>query len=353
MAIAATLTLAGVVVVGIPASVYALSDPYTGDAGVVGSGVTLNVNNGSIAVNEGTINTNNNSVNINFSNVTNSDTGVVVSNRQGATVAGGGSVYQNAGSVTGNSSVTNNYGEVSGDGNVETNESGGTVSGNGNVGTNKAGGTVSGTGTITITPNEGYEINGDTGTNLAGTNFTYSLERNGNNVVVTLSAPTGAVTINPAALNLLITAIQQGGGNVVVRTDSSVIVTDNETRSSNETTGTTSAAGNVITAAQINAMIESALAANPGATVIDIDLGNDPSFTADTLIALCEMNIVAKNCHFTHNGIKSILFIPVIDPTSAAYKQCKALLDEEPGKQAGPIRLYQIFAPVGFSLPQK
>ncbi|MCR5734023.1 MAG: hypothetical protein K6G22_05370 [Lachnospiraceae bacterium] len=112
------------------------------------------------------------------------------------------------------------------------------------------------------------------------------------------------------------------------------------------------ATGNVLTAAQINAMIESALAANPGATVLDIDLGNDPSLNVEAIIALCEKINIAKRCHFTHNGIKSILFIPVIDPTSAEYKQCKALLDAEPGKQAGPIRLSQIFAPVRFSLPE-
>ena len=95
-------------------------------------------------------------------------------------------------------------------------------------------------------------------------------------------------------------------------------------------------------------MIESALATNPSAAVLDIDLGNEPSLTVDSLIALCEKNNMAKRCHFTHNGMKFVLFIPVVDPTSAAYQQCKALLDAEEGKQAGPIRLSLLFKPVGF-----
>ena len=109
------------------------------------------------------------------------------------------------------------------------------------------------------------------------------------------------------------------------------------------------AEGNVITAAQVSAMIESALAVNPTASVLDVSFGNASSLTADSLIALCEKNQVAKRIHFTHNGTKHVLFVPEVDPTSASYQMCKALLDAEPGKQANPIRLSQIFASVGFS----
>ena len=138
--------------------------------------------------------------------------------------------------------------------------------------------------------------------------------------------------------------------NVVIRIDPSIHIEEDETSNNRIVTESASAKGNIITAAQINAMNESALAANATETVLDIDLGNDPSLTADSLIALCEKNNVVKRCHFTHNGMKFVLFIPVADPTSATYQQCKALLDAEPGKQVGPIRLSQLFAPVGFSL---
>ena len=168
----------------------------------------------------------------------------------------------------------------------------------------------------------------------------------GNNVTIT-DNHNGTWTISGLGENIEIEVAFDDRGNpvpVAVRT----VTEDTETGSNRATSDIALAAGTVVTAAQINAMIESALAANPNATVLDLDLGNDPSFTADTLIALCEKSSVAKRCHFTHNGIKSILFIPVIDPTSAAYQQCKALLDLEPGKQAGPIRLSQLFKPVGF-----
>lgn len=349
----------------------------------------VGTNNGLIENNEawpsfgseytGTVDSNHGRVRLNESTVTNEDDGIVEINSQSGTVSGTGTIIDNYGSVTGNASITNYYSgtlaqnaTITITNNYSNNDSitatnryyAVTITGFNDSEAECTNGfsvknstnylkSTGAEGTITITPNEGYEINGNTGTDLNGTNFRYSLVRDGNNVIVTLSSPTGAVTINPAALNLLITAIGQGSGNVVVRTDSSVTVTEDETRSNSAATGTVPTAGNAITAAQISAMIESALAANPGATVLDLDLGNDPSFTADTLIALCEKNSVAKNCHFTHNGEKFVLFIPVIDPTSAAYQQCKALLDAEEGKQAGPIRLSYLFAPVKFSLSQE
>ena len=110
------------------------------------------------------------------------------------------------------------------------------------------------------------------------------------------------------------------------------------------------AGGNAFTAAQVNAILESALAENPTASVLDVNFGNASSFTADSLIALCEKNQVDKRIHFTHNGMKYVLFVPAVDPTSASYQQCKALLDAEPGKKADPIRLSKLFAPVGFSI---
>ena len=220
-------------------------------------------------------------------------------------------------------------------------------------------------GTITLAPDATHRIT-STGEAAPSTTCTYSLAQDGNNYVVTITAITGTTTLTLDQLHLVIEAIEQGGGgeNVVVRVDPSVQISGNEPADNctdaenapaygNGNSGQTEsapAAGNVITAAQISAMIESALAANPTETVLDADLGNDPSLTVDSLIALCEKNNVAKRCHFTHNGMKFVLFVPVVDPTSASYQQCKALLDAEPGKQAGPIRLSLLFAPVGFSL---
>ncbi len=346
---------------------------------VTGSGIVNNNYNGGIVNGTGNINYNRAGGIVNGTQRVGNNWGTVngdgdiTRNEVGGTANGANSITYNWGNVTNSSaSVTNHYsGALADNVTVENNYSDNssitatntffsvTITGFNNSeaaytsgfsnANNKKFLQTTNNGTITITPNEGYEINGDTdtGTNFDGGNFTYSLETDGNNVIVTLSSPEGAVTISPVELNLLITAIQQGGGNVVVRTDSSVTVSEDETGSNRTVSDTAPATGNVVTAAQISAMIESALAANPDATVLDIDLGNDPSLDADAVLALCDIKI-AKRCHFTHNGMKFVLFVPVVDTDSASFKQCLALIDAEEGKQAGPIRLSLLFKPVGF-----
>ena len=328
---------------------------------------SINTNNSIIETNraEGTVVTNNASVNRNdmAGSVNNSPVGVVTDNY--GTVTGGGTVENNYtlyhanrkhGTVSDGVTVTNQYFEVK----VPNVENGTAALSDFIHNTQFLPGSdltflkSTGTGTITFTANDDYEIVGDTVDNCQGTGFVYSVAQSNGVFTVTLSSVTDAITITPQALNLVIQAIQQQNpdvpDNVIIRVAPSVQISEDDTRSNRAATETAPATGNVITAAQISEMIESALAANPTETVLDVDLGNDPSLTADSLIALCEKNNVAKRCHFTHNGMKFVLFVPVVDPTSATYQQCKALLDSEPGKQAGPIRLSQLFAQVGFSL---
>lgn len=168
----------------------------------------------------------------------------------------------------------------------------------------------------------------------------------------------GTWTISGIGGDIAIDVVFDEKGNPIPVRVRKVTENEEDTGSGNNTTDTAPVTGNVLTAVQIQAMIESALAeslaqANGAAvTVIDLYLGNDPSLTADAVVALCGGN-VAKRCHFTHNGQKFILFVPVMDTTSTAYQQCLVLLDAEPGKQAGPIRLSQIFAGVGVSLSQE
>ncbi len=164
----------------------------------------------------------------------------------------------------------------------------------------------------------------------------------------------GTWTISGIGADIAIEVVFDEKGNPIPIRARKVNENEEETGSGNNNAPVVT--GNILTAAQIQAMIESALAESlaSGApvTVIDLYLGNDPSLTADAVVALCGGD-VAKRCHFTHNGQKFILFVPVMDTTSAAYLQCLALMDAEPGKQAGPIRLSQIFAPAGFALSQE
>ena len=111
-----------------------------------------------------------------------------------------------------------------------------------------------------------------------------------------------------------------------------------------------------ITAAQIQSMILGQLSAmqtfGQPVTVIDLNLGAEPNLSADAVFALFDGN-TAKRCRFTLNGQNYVLFIPVVDTGSAAFAQCLAILNAEPNGMAGPIRLYQIFAPVGATVSQE
>ncbi|MBR3644113.1 MAG: hypothetical protein IKN57_11450, partial [Parasporobacterium sp.] len=168
--------------------------------------------------------------------------------------------------------------------------------------------------------------------------------------VITITAISANTILRHSDLGLTVRQLLDVPDNVIIRVAPDIQIEDEP--SGNRVAESSPATGNVITAAQISAMIESALAANPDATVLDIDLGNDPSLDADAVLALCDIKI-AKRCHFTHNGIKFVLFVPVVDTDSASFKQCLALIDAEEGKQAGPIRLSYLFAPVKFSLSQE
>ena len=369
-----------------------------GSATVETNGGTIRNNDGTVGANNGT---NNGIVENNNGVVINGQTGVVTTNKSGGTVSGNGNVGTNmaGGTVSGTGTITDNYGNVTGAATIENYYSGTlaedvTITITNNYSENSAitatnqyysvtitefenseaaytsGFTVknsvnyledSNNGVITITPAEGYEIRGNMGTNQVGTNFTYSLQRNENNVTVTLSSPTGAVTISPDALNLIIALIQQGGGDpagggtsVVVRTDNSVKVSDGDNSNASGSTQTYSTGStSSVTAANILAQIANALTINPGATSVSLDLGNDPSLGVDAIRALCEGNSVVKECHFTHDGRKFVLIIPVVDKESPIYKLCLELLAQEPGGTAGPIKLSQIFAPVGFDLKEE
>ena len=112
----------------------------------------------------------------------------------------------------------------------------------------------------------------------------------------------------------------------------------------------------MFTAAHIQSMILGQLSAmqtlDQPVTVIDLNLGAEPNLSADVVFALFDGN-TAKRVRFTYNGQNYVLFIPVVDTGSAAFAQCLAILNAEPNGMAGPIRLSQIFAPVGATVLQE
>lgn len=123
-----------------------------------------------------------------------------------------------------------------------------------------------------------------------------------------------------------------------------------------ETVAPVAATSAMFTAAQIQSMILDRLSAmqtlGQPVTVIDLNLGAEPNLSADTVFALFAGN-TAKMCRFTHNGQNYVLIIPVVDTGSAEFAQCMAILNAESNGMAGPIRLSQIFAPVGVHVSQE
>lgn len=380
VAIATALLLSAAIVIGVPVTTFARDYDYEYASQIippeewqgltVGEGESVRIANVDVGTNLGYIDQVNEGVRIFDTN--------------------NGTVNTNEGSVSNNfGEVSNNYGTVynSEGGVVEINH-GGTVNG-GTINMNLGEGTLTGDVNVIkqmwkivsdvwdkLTSKEGAA--GDTYKELdendALKNFwlwedgSITLSASDNTKIISdittegdaivTDNGNGTWTISGIGENIAIDVAFDEKGNPVPIRIHEVIETAEDTGSGNNTTDTAPVTGNVLTAVQIQSMIESALAeslakANGTAiTVIDLYLGNDPSLTADAILALCS-GTVAKRCHFTHNGQNFILFVPVMDTTSAAYQQCLALMDAEPGKQAGPIRLSQLFAPVGFALSQE
>ena len=204
------------------------------------------------------------------------------------------------------------------------------------------------TGTITITPSEGYEVRGNMGAGQAGTNFTYTLERNDNSVIVTLSSPEGAVTISPEALNLIIALIQQVNPDPQPQQPEQ----QQELQPEQQQQAEAQPQPVQIIVRVVNETSGNSESNSQQVTVMDIDLGDDPSLDADAIKELCAGG-VAKRCHFTHDGKKYMLYVPVVDLGSTTFANCLALLADEPGGSAGPIKVSQIFAPCGFSVSEE
>lgn len=198
-------------------------------------------------------------------------------------------------------------------------------------------------GVITLTPDANHELTSN-GNPLDSNTCTYTLEQSGSSFVVTISTIRGVTTLSLAQLNLVLSAIQQNNdlpANVVVRVDDSVNVEDSAPAQEPAASSQPVANSKLITASQINEMI--------GLTNNTIDFGDDPSFDIGSAMALFGAGSEIK-CSFTHNGKRYIMTIKPADTSSEQFLACLAVLDSEPGKQAGPLRLAQIFGAFDVSI---
>ena len=260
---------------------------------------------------------------------------VAIGGEYGGAGIGGGAASQNSNEGRGSNIIISGAAQVS-------------AAGGSSPDSGRGAGAAIGNGSASTGLDPGAEVAPNT-TGLTGSITYYSPgstpEAIGNNTAEVISAPefTDPVNSNPANPS-------QQGGSVAAETSGNPGENSNVSGSTpNYSTVSTSS----VTAASVLAQITNALAIDPGATSVNLDLGTDPSLGVDAIRALCEGNSVVKECHFTHDGKKFVLIIPVVDKESPIYKLCLELLAQEPGGTAGPIKLSQIFAPVGFDLKEE
>ena len=379
-----------------------VADNPEGETKNVNADETMNQNNGTVVENNGAIIENNATVTNNF--------GTVQENN--------GTVTNNFGTVEENNYiVTNNYAETenvgNGNGTVmnqfyavsvsfsNTSSSYGdgfTDSPNSNdtnhyIKVTSNGEHIESSGVVTIAPSEGYQLGGE---NSANNNlgYSYTLERSGNNYVLTIINPEGSVSIvDPQTIGLVVSAIQNvnpdpaplkpsgdnGSGGEPENPNPltmynrildmiKALFPDNIPRAAVDINSSASSAEIApastpaptpaptpvgVSPYDISDRIDYALwKANKNATVLDIDLGNEPSLTSDHLTALLEStrnrNLFAKRCHFTHNGKKYVLFVPA--KLDDKIRELAGKFITEPHRQAGPMRLAELFADYGFKL---
>ncbi|MCR4849885.1 MAG: hypothetical protein K5870_01370 [Lachnospiraceae bacterium] len=101
--------------------------------------------------------------------------------------------------------------------------------------------------------------------------------------------------------------------------------------------------------AQFNAQISLARQTGSQLTVVDLSFTSRNNMDPGLLSYLCESTPFGKRCHFTYQGRHYVLYIPAFDIADPAYKEGLAMLDKEPARTAGFLRLEQLFKPLGFA----
>ncbi|MCR5594720.1 MAG: hypothetical protein K6G12_02640 [Lachnospiraceae bacterium] len=370
-------------------------NPENGVVNVSADGI-MNQNNGTVTNNLGTVVENNDTVTNNLGTVKINNE--IVTNNLGTIEENNCIITNNFGTVIENNvSITNNYaGTVNdGDGNGTVANQFYTVSvsfsntsssygegftdspidndTNHYIKVTSNGGHIDSRGTITIAPSEGYHLDSENSDNNPG--YRYTLEKSGNNYVLTIINPEGSVSIvDPQTIGLVVQGIQQANPEPdsanpepyrqyvpepkfpsaeALDCISQTAVNINSTASSAEIAPAPASTSVGLTHSEIRDIID--IYRNTNENVVDIDLGNEPSLTINHLIALLEnteqRDLFAKRCHFTHKGRRYVLFVPanLDDKIPELFNE----LYHEPNHQAGPMRLAQLFLKFGFELSEE
>ena len=232
------------------------------------------------------------------------------------------------------------------------------------------------TGSITLTPQEGYKITNEGAQTGTTEKLAYVLSRNTNgSYTVTITNITGHETISPELLHLIISEMEEANdlqeindGEPIVISDAKIVETPPEDSSSDANTismkndfvqlsensdvATPNFTQEAINSIQAQIQTQVSQSEQTGNPLEILDLYFDKKIDMNPMLIrfLCEKIALAKRCHFNYKDKEYILFIPTFDISDPAYKQGLDMLDKEPAKTAGFLRIEQLFKPLGFAV---
>lgn len=202
------------------------------------------------------------------------------------------------------------------------------------------------TGTFTLKANNGYKItDGGTMINETGV-MAYTLNRNNDgSYTVTLQNLNGNISITPADLHLIISAIAANQPNIKINDVVNIASNPN----SNADSGTVAVDYTKLTLDALSSQMAASKQLESGIEVVDLYFDKKIDMTPALIKFLCENIPLAKRCHFTYKDQHWILFIPAFDLNAPAYATGLQALDREPAHTAGFLRIEQLFRPLGFA----
>lgn len=301
------------------------------------SGGTLQANYGTAILSGGTLSSN-------FGSATLSG-GTIVTNYSGGIVTGSGTIQQNyGGTIDSGITVTNPYWSVSVTGLGAGAGASYDASFSSLGGANYLGGNTSGQ--ITITPNSGYGIAANGSTSGSTATYAYTLTRDGDNYVLTISNLTGNAVISPEQLQLVLTAIRSATGSG---------------DDSNDGDSDSSYDGSEVlpiyySPVEITKMIDNILVltqkASSGKVPVEIilDLKTLRGFSPDSARMLFEcQNLIAKRLIIRAEGKRYQVLIPAgVNTKGKEFIKALTDLEEEEKKGiVGPLKFAEIFRGCG------
>ena len=211
-------------------------------------------------------------------------------------------------------------------------------------------------GSITLRPEDGYQITNNGGSTGTTQKLSYALNRNSDgSYTVTITSISGYETLTPDTLHLIISAIEHQSadqGQSIVISNAMVIEdpADDRPSDNNASTGTPDYAQETLKGIQTQVNAQTSLARQTGSqlTAVDISFKSRNNMDSGLFRYLCESFPFGKRCHFTYKGQHYVLYIPAFDISDPAYREGLEMLNKEPSGTAGFLRLEQLFKPLGF-----